>query len=65
MHRKFILPALALVALSACNGSLGGGTDLERAAVGGVVGCAVGEIIDDGKCIAGAGIGAAAGALTN
>ena len=66
MHRTFLIPALALVTgLSACNGTLGGGTDLERAAVGGVVGCAAGEIIDDGSCIAGAGIGAAAGALSN
>ncbi|CTQ51328.1 hypothetical protein [Jannaschia donghaensis] len=62
MHRKFIIPALVLVAgLSACNA----GTDLERAAIGGVVGCAVGEIVSDGKCIAGAGIGAAGGALSN
>ncbi|WP_179381196.1 hypothetical protein [Jannaschia marina] len=62
MHRKFIVPALVLVAgLSACNT----GSDLERAAVGGVVGCAVGEIIDDGKCVTGAAVGAAGGALAN
>lgn len=62
MQIKFIVPALALVAgLSACNA----GTDLERAAIGGVIGCAVGEIIDDGKCIAGGAIGAAGGALAN
>ncbi len=66
MHCKLIIPALALVgALSACQQGYGGGTDLQRAAVGGVVGCAVGEIVDDGKCITGAGIGAAAGALSN
>lgn len=62
MQPKFIVPALALVAgLSACNV----GTDLERAAIGGVVGCALGEIIDDGKCVAGAAVGAAGGALAN
>lgn len=62
MQIKFIVPALALVAgLSACNA----GTDLERAAIGGAIGCAVGEIIDDGKCIAGGAIGAAGGALAN
>ncbi len=70
MHRKLIIPAIGLVAaLSACQqgygGGYGGGTDLQRAAVGGVVGCAVGEIVDDGKCITGAGLGAAAGALSN
>lgn len=62
MHRTFIIPALALVVgLSACNT----GSDLERAAIGGVVGCAIGEIIDDGKCVTGAAVGAAGGALSN
>ena len=77
MHRKLIIPAIALVtALSACQqgygGGYGGGTDLQRAAVGGVVGCALAVVdnlaqraADDGKCITGAGVGAAAGALTN
>ena len=61
MHRTF-LPALALVAaLAACQQ----GSDLERAAIGGAVGCAAGEIIEDGNCIAGGAIGAAAGALSN
>lgn len=62
MSIKIIVPALALVAtLSACNS----GSDLERAAIGGAIGCAAGEIIRDGNCIAGAGVGAAAGALSN
>ncbi|UWQ16119.1 hypothetical protein [Jannaschia sp. M317] len=62
MYRTFALPALALVTLlSACNG----GSDFERAAVGAVIGCAVGEIVDDGKCVTGAAIGAAGGALAN
>ena len=46
MQRVIILPALALVVgLSACQQ----GSDFERAAIGGVVGCAVGEIIKDGN----------------
>ena len=62
MQIKLIVPALALlVGLSACNT----GSDLERAAIGGVVGCAVGEIVRDGSCIAGGAIGAAGGALAN
>ena len=62
MRRSFILPALAaVIGLSACQT----GSDLERAAVGGAVGCAVGEIVRDGSCIAGGAIGAAGGALAN
>ncbi len=69
MHRKFIIPALVLIAgLSACQqggGDYNRGNDLQRAAIGGVIGCAIGEIIDDGKCVTGAAIGAAGGALSN
>ena len=62
MNRTFIIPALALVAsLAACQQ----GSDFERAAVGGAVGCAAGEILSDGNCIAGGAIGATAGALAN
>ncbi|CUH39361.1 hypothetical protein JSE7799_02086 [Jannaschia seosinensis] len=62
MSRTFIIPALALVgALAACNQ----GSDLERAAVGGAVGCAAGEVLSDGNCIAGGAIGATAGAIAN
>ncbi|WP_299649604.1 hypothetical protein [uncultured Jannaschia sp.] len=62
MHRKFLIPALALVAgLSACQQ----GSDFERAAIGGAIGCAAGEIISDGNCVAGGAIGAAGGALSN
>lgn len=60
MHR--IVLALGLTAaLAACQQ----GSDLERAAVGGLIGCAAGEILRDGKCIAGGAIGAAAGALAD
>ena len=62
MHRTFLLPAIAAVALlSACQQ----GSDFERAAVGAAIGCAAGEIISDGNCVAGGAIGAAGGALAN
>lgn len=62
MHRTRILAATGLLALlAACNT----GSDLERAAIGGAIGCAVGEIIEDGNCVAGGAIGAAGGALAN
>ena len=51
----------AMLGLSACNE----GSDLERALLFGALGCAVGEIIEDGKCVTGAAIGAAGGALAD
>ncbi len=51
----------AMLGLTACDQ----GSDLERAILFGAVGCAVGEILEDGKCIAGAAIGAAGGALAD
>jgi hypothetical protein len=54
------LAVVLLVGLSACMGS-----DLERAGIGALAGCAIGELLDDGKCIAGAAVGAAGGALAN
>lgn len=62
MHRTLLIPAAALLTfLAACNT----GSDLERAAIGGAVGCAAGEVLSDGNCVAGGAIGAAAGALSN
>jgi hypothetical protein len=58
--KPFLLIA-ALVGLSAC----AQGSDLERAAIGGGVGCLLGELFEDGECIAGAAIGAAGGALAD
>jgi len=58
--KPFLLIA-ALIGLGACTQ----GSDLERAAIGGGVGCLVGELIEDGECITGAAIGAAGGALAN
>jgi hypothetical protein len=63
MRPRFGLSIIASTLLLA--GCIEGGSDLERAAVGGVVGCAAGEILADGQCVAGGAIGAAAGALTN
>ncbi len=51
----------AMLGLSACNE----GSDLERAILGAAIGCAAGEILEDGKCIPGAAVGAAAGALAD
>jgi hypothetical protein len=60
---KLSAVAIALLGLTACNtASL---SDLERAGIGAAIGCAAGEIIDDGKCIMGAAIGGVAGALSN
>ena len=39
--------------------------DAQRAVLGAIIGCAVGEIIEDGKCITGAAVGAAGGALAD
>lgn len=61
---KFKTTALglaALVALAGCQTT----ADQERAIIGAFIGCAAGEIIDDGKCVTGAAIGAASGALAD
>lgn len=39
--------------------------DAQRAGIGAIIGCAVGEIIEDGKCVTGAAVGAAGGALAD
>ena len=51
----------AIFGLSACSQ----GSDIDRAIIGGLVGCAAGEIYEDGECLSGAAIGAAAGALSD
>ena len=62
MQKKLSFIAVAaILGLSACDS----GSDLERAIVGAAIGCAVGEIYQDGECIAGAAIGGAAGALAD
>ncbi|GHF52365.1 hypothetical protein [Seohaeicola zhoushanensis] len=59
--------ATVLVACSAfgLSGCLGLDSDLERAAVGAAIGCAAGEILVDGHCVAGAIVGAGVGVLSD
>lgn len=52
----------ALVGLAACDEI---NTDLERAAVGAAIGCVAGEVLVNGRCVEGAVIGGAAGALSD
>ena len=62
MQKKFSFALVAAVlALSACNQ----GSDLERAAVGGLAGCLVGDMVDEGSCLKGGILGAGIGALAN
>ena len=61
MEKKLSFIVAAVLALAGCNS----GSDLERALIGGAIGCAAGEIYEDGECITGAAIGATAGALAN
>lgn len=60
MQKTLILLA-TLVGLAACSQ----GTDLERAAVGGLAGCFAGDLINEGDCLVGAAVGATAGALAD
>ena len=57
-----ILLFATVTALSACDEI---NSDLERAAVGAAIGCAAGEILVDGRCLEGAVVGGAAGAISN
>ena len=62
MRRFFILSvAGAILGLSACDNT---NSDLERAVVGGAIGCAAGEVFTNGRCVEGAVIGAGVGVLT-
>ena len=63
MHRFFIVTTVvSTLSLSACDEL---NSDLERAAVGGAIGCAAGEVLADGRCVEGALVGAGVGVLTN
>ena len=57
-----ILFFAAFTALSACDEI---NSDLERAAIGAAIGCAAGEVLVEGRCVEGAVVGGAAGALSN
>ncbi|MEO9827371.1 MAG: hypothetical protein ABJF50_23445 [Paracoccaceae bacterium] len=60
MQKSLILLA-TLVGLAGCSQ----GTDLERAAIGGLAGCVAGDLINEGDCLVGAAVGATAGALAD
>ena len=63
MGKIFILMVVgSLLGLSACNRV---NSDLERAVVGGAIGCAAGEVLANGRCVEGAVIGAGVGVITN
>jgi len=64
MYKKSILAlaALSFAGLTACDEF---NSDFERAAVGAAAGCIAGEVFVNGKCIEGAVIGGAAGAVSN
>ena len=62
MQKKLSFALIAaILGLSACRQ----GSDLERAAVGGLAGCVVGDAISEGSCIKGGILGAGLGALAN
>ena len=58
MQKKYSF--LALIGLGACDEI---NTDLERAAVGAAAGCIAGEVLVNGRCVEGAIIGGAGGAI--
>lgn len=63
MRSFHLLAALvSTIGLSACDAA---DSDLERAIVGGAIGCAVGQVLVDGRCVEGAVVGAGVGVLTN
>ena len=57
-----LIAVVPIVGLTACNAV---DSDLERAIVGGAIGCAAGEVLADGRCVEGAVVGAGVGVLTN
>ncbi len=59
---KAVATAFGVFSLSACS-ELGIESDVERVAVGAGAGCVVGEIYRDGRCVEGAILGGALGAL--
>ncbi|MEX0310502.1 MAG: hypothetical protein AB3N17_09665 [Tateyamaria sp.] len=61
MRKIFAITVIASVfGLAAC-----GDDGVQRAVVGGAIGCAAGEVLADGRCVEGAVVGAGVGVLTN
>jgi len=56
-----ILAAVTVTGLSGCVTT----PDMRNAAVGAVIGCVAGEVIQNGQCVTGAAIGGLGGALAN
>ncbi|SDI38658.1 hypothetical protein [Lutimaribacter saemankumensis] len=61
-NRNALLATAAVLGLAACNSN---SSDLERAVVGAAIGCAVGQVLVDGRCVQGAVVGAGVGVLTD
>lgn len=57
---KAALLGFGVIALAGCVQTT---SDLERAGIGALAGCAVGEILEDGECFTGAAVGALGGVL--
>ena len=63
MRKTFLLAVLgSALSLSAC---MNANSDLERAAAGGLIGCAAGQVLANGRCVEGAIVGAGVGVLSN
>lgn len=56
----FLTAIVSTTALAAC-----GDDGVQRAVVGGAIGCAAGEVLANGRCVEGAVVGAGVGVLTN
>ena len=61
MKKQTAIILITLLGVSACST----GSDLERAAVGALGGCVVGDALNEGNCIKGAVVGAGVGALSD
>ncbi|MEO0944374.1 MAG: hypothetical protein AAFY06_05955 [Pseudomonadota bacterium] len=61
MKKQTAIILVAMLGLTACST----GSDIERAAVGALGGCVIGDALDEGNCIRGAVVGAGVGALSD
>lgn len=62
MQKITPIALFAALGLAACDEI---DSDLERAAVGAAVGCVAGEVLVDGRCVEGAIVGGAVGAVSD
>ncbi|MEO1024724.1 MAG: hypothetical protein AAFX07_04120 [Pseudomonadota bacterium] len=61
MKKQTAIILVAMLGLTACST----GSDIERAGVGALGGCVIGDALDEGNCIRGAVVGAGVGALSD